>query len=417
MLPEKQVSDNIKLKTKCMRGSQVYRLGEKASFEIAVSSDKASAPDLAVTIRISSDTQALFFEKEYLIAKTNPVRIDWPMPVPGFLRCRATIQNGSKTTMDECGAAFEPENILPALPEPDDFDEFWAAALKKLDSVPLDVKCEEVPEYATEDYSAYRVSFANIENSRIWGVLTIPKAKHGSPPFPVVFEVPSAGPSIREPKQFAFSALPRNYICFNVNVHGWDIAREEECNKYYSELMKERHYFLRGIERPETYYFYRAVVGIHRAMKWLYERDDVDKNHFLYYGGSQGGFMGFNQVALAGDRFAAAMFHIPAMADTGGMLIGRHPMLHFQQTEKYRDTLSYYDSVNFARRVKCPVMMTVGFIDNSCFPSAIYPAYNALTCEKYILNCVESGHGGLFCYKKHHDVMWAWMKTRLNREF
>gem|GEM_PF-4388758 len=26
-------------------------------------------------------------------------------------------------------------------------------------------------------------------------------------------------------------------------------------------------------------------------MKWLYEREDVDKQHFVYYGGNQGGFL------------------------------------------------------------------------------------------------------------------------------
>jgi len=409
----------MKLTTKCTRSSQTYRLGEKASFEISVSSDGSLDTDWIVKIQLSSDTQALFYEKEQRIAKPNPIRINWAMPVPGFLRCRATIQNGSETIMDECAAAFEPENILPVLPEPDDFDEFWAAALTKLDSVPANVSCEEAPEYATDDYTAYRVSFANIARSRIFGMLTIPTAKHGAPPFPTVFEVPSAGPSIREPKEFAFSASPRNYICFNVNVHGWDIARDKEtCDRLYKELNKDSHYLLHGLERPETYYFYRPVIGIHRAMKWLYERDDVDRNHFIYYGGSQGGFMGFNQVALAGDRFTAAMFHIPAMADAGGILIGRHPMVcNFQGMANHLDTLAYYDAAHFAKRLKCPVMMTVGFIDNACFPSSVYAAYNSLACEKYILNCTESGHGGFFCYKKHHAVMWAWMQTRLNRDF
>ena len=62
-------------------------------------------------------------------------------------------------------------------------------------------------------------------------------------------------------------------------------------------------------------------------------------------------------------------------------------------------------------------MVTVGFIDNSCYPSSVYAAYNVLPCEKYILNCAESGHGGMFSYKKHHAVMWSWMRTRMNRDF
>lgn len=409
----------MKLTVNCTRGSHLYRLGEQAGFEISVSSDNPISPDLAVTVRLTSDTQALFLEKTVPATAANPLRIEWALPVPGFLRCRATMQAGPETIMAECGAGFEPEHILPVLPEPGDFDAFWAGALARLDAVPADIQCLHAPELSNEDYTAFRVSLATIEESRIYGVLTIPTSKHGAPPFPTVFEVPSAGPSVRNPNEFAFNATPRNYICFNVNVHGYDIAMDKEaCDAACQELSAKKHYFIRGIERPETYYFYRAVIGIHRAMKWLYDRDDVDRSHFLYYGGSQGGFMGFNQVALAGGRFTGAMFHIPAMADIGGSLIGRHPPpLHMPEMENHLRTLSYYDGVNFAKRIHCPVMMTVGFIDNSCHPGAVYAAYNAMPCEKYMLNCTESGHGGMFSYKKHHAVMWAWMKTRMNREY
>lgn len=409
----------MKLIAACARGSQMYRIGEQAAFEVSVSSDVPLPPDLAVTVHLTSDTQAILLEKTAPAAAARPLRIEGALPEPGFLRCRATMQAGSETLTHECAAAFEPERILPVLPEPEDFDAFWQGALARLDSVPDDVQCEPAPEFSTAEYNAFRVSFAAIEESRVFGVLTVPTAKYGAPPFPAVFEVPSAGPSIREPKEFAFTVTPRNYICFNVNVHAYDIGmNKEECSAAYRKLTGDRHYFLQGIESPGTYYFHRAAVGIHRAMKWLYEREDVDRAHFLYYGGSQGGFMGFNQVALAGGRFTAAMFHIPAMADVGGSLIGRHPPpLHLPEMDRHLRTLSYYDAANFARRIQCPVMVTVGFIDNSCYPSSVYAAYNVLPCEKYILNCAESGHGGMFSYKKHHAVMWSWMRTRMNRDF
>lgn len=405
----------MKLTTACTRASQLYRLGEQAAFEIVVSSDSPIPPGLSVTVQLTSDTQALFLEKTAPAASARPLRLEGTLPEPGFLRCRATIQAGSETLMNECAAAFEPERILPVLPEPEDFDAFWACALKRLDSIPEDVRCERAPELSTAEYDAFRVSFAAIEQSRVYGVLTVPTTKCGKPPFPAVFEVPSAGPSIREPREFAFNDTPRDYICFNVNVHAYDIAMDKEaCNAAYRELPG----FLQGIQDPETYYFYRAAIGIHRAMKWLYERDDVDRSHFLYYGGSQGGFMGFNQVALAGDRFTAAMFHLPAMADVGGSLVGRHPPpLDLPEMERHMRTLSYFDPANFAKRIRCPTMMTVGFIDNACYPSSVYAAYNMLSCEKYMLNCIESGHCGMFRYKKHLAVMWAWMRTRMNRDF
>ena len=89
------------------------------------------------------------------------------------------------------------------------------------------------------------------------------------------------------------------------------------------ELMEKGNYTTRGLESRESYYFHKSVVSIHRAMKWLFEREDVDKQHFVYYGGNQGGFFGFNQMALAEGRFTAGLLHIPAYCDTSGSLIGR----------------------------------------------------------------------------------------------
>jgi cephalosporin-C deacetylase-like acetyl esterase len=62
-------------------------------------------------------------------------------------------------------------------------------------------------------------------------------------------------------------------------------------------------------------------------------------------------------------------------------------------------------------------MVTVGFIDNACHPSGVYAAYNALPGEKYILNCLESGHSGLFNYTRHRAPMYGWLQNRMSRGF
>ena len=45
-------------------------------------------------------------------------------------------------------------------------------------------------------------------------------------------------------------------------------------------------------------------------------------------------------------------------------------------------TLAYYDVVNFARRVKCPVYMTWGYNDNTCPPTTSYIVWNLITAQK-----------------------------------
>ena len=54
----------------------------------------------------------------------------------------------------------------------------------------------------------------------------------------------------------------------------------------------------------------------------------------------------------------------------------------------------YFDAVNFARKIKCPTTVYVGFIDTTCPPGAVYGAYNVITAPKDIFNGPLGGHGG-----------------------
>jgi cephalosporin-C deacetylase-like acetyl esterase len=55
-------------------------------------------------------------------------------------------------------------------------------------------------------------------------------------------------------------------------------------------------------------------------------------------------------------------------------------------------TSRYYDVVNFARRIKAPGLYAWGFNDETCPPTSMYAAYNAITAEKSLLLALEMGH-------------------------
>ena len=48
--------------------------------------------------------------------------------------------------------------------------------------------------------------------------------------------------------------------------------------------------------------------------------------------------------------------------------------------------------MNFATRVRCPGIVTVGFIDATCPPTSVYAAYNTLPGPKQIFNDPPSTH-------------------------
>ena len=59
------------------------------------------------------------------------------------------------------------------------------------------------------------------------------------------------------------------------------------------------------------------------------------------------------------------------------------------------ETTSYFDVVNFARRLKVPGLYTWGFNDETCPPTSMYAAYNVITAQKKLLLALETGHNNI----------------------
>jgi cephalosporin-C deacetylase-like acetyl esterase len=60
---------------------------------------------------------------------------------------------------------------------------------------------------------------------------------------------------------------------------------------------------------------------------------------------------------------------------------------------KVRRTAGYYDVVNFAPRVKCPVLIGAGLIDTTCPSPGVFAAYNLLQGPKEIVVLPFGEHG------------------------
>ena len=79
--------------------------------------------------------------------------------------------------------------------------------------------------------------------------------------------------------------------------------------------------------------------------------------------------------------------HIVWLCDVGGRSVGRLE----GWLPEYTANLNYFDSVNFAARVKCPTTITrAGLIDYTTTPIGVAAYYNALQVQKSI-TFVQSG--------------------------
>jgi cephalosporin-C deacetylase-like acetyl esterase len=187
---------------------------------------------------------------------------------------------------------------------------------------------------------------------------------------------------------------------------------------YYKQLMATtfNNYPSFGNDDREKSYFLRMFLGCYRAADYLASRPDWDGRIMVVTGVSQGGYQSLVTAALH-PKITAAIVGVPAGADSAGLSVGHpsawpwHGPAQGANAAKIAETSLYFDTVNFAPRIKCPVMVALGLIDQTCPPRAVFSAYNQIHSPKEVVVMVNSAHSG----KNHsQDQLWAHSKAWLD---
>jgi cephalosporin-C deacetylase-like acetyl esterase len=134
-----------------------------------------------------------------------------------------------------------------------------------------------------------------------------------------------------------------------------------------------------------------------RVLDYLVTRPDWDGKTVVLTGGSMGGQQSFALAGLRPDKINAVLICVPAGADTNADLHGRkagYPNWPSDNPDVMRTAL-YFDPVNFASRIKAPVMAGIGFIDTISPPAGIWTALNQIPGPVEPLPLVESEHDNL----------------------
>ncbi len=369
------------------RSNAVYRCNEPVTFTIRVlDAEKQPVQSGFLNVALNNFGTIVITNLVADLAVANPVICTGSLAEPGFLRCDATTKIG-KSVRGVWAVAVEPEKIRAGSERPADFDAFWDAAMRKIDAeVALDPRVEKMAEYTNEKHTCYRVSFATFDNHRVYGFLSLPAGKG---PFPTRVSVPGAGPGVWTPNS---GMADQGFAHLVMNVHTYEPASDRETQgeryKAQDEWLKaldgSKRYCLAGAATRETYFFYRTILGINRAVNWLADRPDIDLKHFTYSGSSQGGGFGYYLLGL-NKHFTKGVVHVAALTDLYGFRARRMsgwPRLVESATPETREAVEktglYFDGAHFAPRITCPVRATVGFVDTTCPPCAVYSAFNAI---------------------------------------
>ena len=155
-----------------------------------------------------------------------------------------------------------------------------------------------------------------------------------------------------------------------------------------------KSYVAVGNTDREKSYFLNMYLRDSRALDYLLTRPDWDGKTIVLTGGSQGGQQSFALAGLRPEKITAVLVCVPAGADTNGDLHGRKSGFPNWPADNPNamETALYFDPVNFASRIKAPVMAGMGFIDTVSPPAGIWTALNQLPGPTEPLPLIESEH-------------------------
>jgi cephalosporin-C deacetylase-like acetyl esterase len=389
-----------------------YQVGEKVNFTITVTKNGSLVPNASVRYEIGPEKQDPT-QKKTEIAASGSIKVDGgTLTKAGFLRCIAIAEVDGKEYRNLATAGFAPGNIQPTVENPVDFDAFWRKAKEDLAKIPMDAKMTLMPERCTEKTNVYHVNLQNYRlGSRLYGILCVPK-KEGK--YPALLQVPGAGVRAYGGD---IATADKGVITFQIGIHGVPVDMNPSV---YTDLgagpLSGYHNY--NMDDRDRFYYKRVYLGCVRANDFLTSLPQYDGSNLAVTGGSQGGALSIITTALDSRVKSLGAFY-PALSDVTGYLFGRAggwPHYFDQANRSWNEkkdkisTLSYYDVVNFARRVKVPGYYSWGYNDETCPPTSMFAAYNVISAPKELYLALDTGH---WTYPEQGEKMSAWLLGRL----
>jgi cephalosporin-C deacetylase len=287
----------------------------------------------------------------------------------------------------------ELKNYLPARREPADFDEFWAVTLSETRSFPLEARFEAV-DFGLQTLEAFDVTFNGYAGQPIKGWFLLPQIR--SDRLPCVVQYIGYGGGRGFPLDWLeWPSLGYATLIMDTRGQGgaWlkgDTPDIEEGGAY----PQHPGFMTRGILSPKTYYYRRLIMDAVRAVEAAGAHPDVDAQHIVLTGGSQGGGLALIAGALVQDAIRAVMPNVPFLCayrraiEVSDALpyyeISTYCKVNRDKVDTVFSTLAYFDGVNFAARSRVPAFFSVGLMDEICPPSTVFAAYNHYAGPKRI---------------------------------
>ncbi len=308
-----------------------------------------------------------------------------PAKVAGFyeLSFRFNLSYYDDTVRQVFG--YKPTQIKAKQYIPADFLDFWKKSREELAKVQPKYKVLERKDMSTEKVRVYQVEMQSWGNATIRGWLSIPRRRPAK--LPVRYVVPGYLVPM-EPITY-----DEDFATFCINVRGNGNSKDAVDTKGIQ-------YNLYNIADKNTYIYRAVYMDCLRGVDFIGSHADMglDTARICVQGGSQGGALAIVTAALD-KRVNLLITEEPLYSDIHNATRitkimrpnAKTPIWYFNNyisqdvgfsEKRLFRTWDYFDPLNFAPMVRCPVLMGIGLLDELCPPSCSYGMYNKFGTDK-----------------------------------
>ena len=304
----------------------------------------------------------------------------------------------------------------PDVREPADFDEFWAATLAEHSVKDPSSAISMTPSRSTlHVIDAWDVTFPGFGSQVIHARYTRPAAVTEQLPIVVEFVGYGGGRGLVE-EHLTWAASGLAHLIVDTRGQGTRWSGGGDTGDTADTDASGGGFMTRGIRSPHTYYYRRVFTDAAHALQIARLLPGVDPTRVIPTGGSQGGAITLAASALDGN-VVGFMANVPFLCNFERAigLTGAYP---YQEIVDYlsvkRDdidlvfnTLSYFDCVNFAKRIVAPGLFSVGLMDETTPPSTGFAARNWCRGETAMEVYPFNGHEGGGPYQVRRQIKWV----------
>jgi cephalosporin-C deacetylase len=284
--------------------------------------------------------------------------------------------------------------------KPVDFDAFWEEVLHQAAAIPLDLEVLPEPQRTSADVEVFQVFYTSLDHVRIaaWYCRPSRRAERSA----AVLFLPGyqmEPPILKDWARKGYSALsvaPRGKLRSN-----------RQFNPGYPNLLTY------NIVDRHTYTYRGFYVDAWRGIDVLLSLPEVDPTRIGVTGSSQGGGLAITTAAMRPEVRAAAAGapYLCGFMDAIELThtypyeeINDYLRLHPESRSAVESTLAYFDGINFADKITCPIIVNIGLQDNVCPPETGYALFRNIRATDKQLYPYD-GHGHDAGRYKHNAIV------------